>query len=80
MNELLIQFEKEEAVWKRKIEDLAEKHQEIMNCIIDDMPVKDVLWWIDIATIISDQMKKLDTNHKIFLLDWHKKVTFFSQF
>lgn len=73
MTELKNQFETENKVWKRKLDNLVIKHSEIISMITDDLSTKEALGYIDMAMDVSNEMYELDTKHKKFLLKWIRK-------
>lgn len=74
MNELLEQFEKEDSIWKEKIDVLSCKHKGIMDQITDDLSTTQVIIYIGMAMDVMKEMQKLDAKHKKFLLKWYKKI------
>lgn len=71
--ELNKQFEKEDNVWKLKMEILVKKHSELMKDV-NELPLEEFFKRIDEATEVVRRMSELSTLHNKFLLKWQRKL------
>lgn len=73
LEELKVQFDREEKEWKSQLNKLADEHKAIMSSInINDDSFETFMKKIDDAIEKSRQINELDTRHKDFLLKWKR--------
>lgn len=66
--ELQKQYEQEELVWKKKLDDLKKQHNAIIGKVNAEQSVKERLYYIDQAMAVAKRMARLDSLHKKWLL------------